>query len=213
MGDSRDTRKLRNTNPSVDPCPVSIGIGLQEKCHKPKWFTWNPDKGMRDICFLDPFLIRDKSKKHIRALTLVELLFVVAIVGTLAAIAVPTYNNYIDEARNSAAVTDIRAIEGGILRFQVERGRPPDTLAEAGLPTKLDPWGNPYKYTRIAGLPKNEQDAKCRWNKFEKPLNEDFDLYSMGKDGETKPKITHKDSYDDIIRANGGAYVGLASEY
>jgi general secretion pathway protein G len=35
----------------------------------------------------------------------------------------------------------------------------------------------------------------------------------MGKDGQTKPKITAKESHDDIIRANGGAYVGLASEY
>jgi general secretion pathway protein G len=168
---------------------------------------------MRYTDFLETLLIRGRSKKRLRALTLVELLIAIAILGTLSAIAVPTYNNYIDEARNSSAVADIRGIEGGILRFQVERGRPPDTLAEAGLPTKLDPWGNPYQYTRMAGLSKKERDAKCRWNKFEKPLNEDFDLSSMGKDGKTKPKITHKDSHDDIIRANGGAYVGPASEY
>jgi general secretion pathway protein G len=56
-------------------------------------------------------------------------------------------------------------------------------------------------------------DAKCRWNKFEKPLNTDFDLYSMGKDGKTKPKTTDKDSFDDIIRANNGTFVGLASEH
>jgi general secretion pathway protein G len=176
-------------------------------------FTWNPGKVMRYTDFLETLLIRDRSNKRLRALTLVELLIAIAILGTLSAIAVPIYNNYIDEARNSAAIADIRAIEGGILRFQVERGRPPDPLAEAGLPTKFDPWGNPYQYTRIAGLSKNERDAKCRWNKFEKPLNLDFDLYSMGKDGKTKPKITHTDSHDDIIRANGGAYVGLASEY
>jgi len=29
----------------------------------------------------------------------------------------------------------------------------------------------------------------------------------------SKPKLTHKDSADDIIRASGGAYKGLASEY
>jgi general secretion pathway protein G len=176
-------------------------------------FTWNLGKVMRYTDFLETLLIRGHSKNRLRALTLVELLIAIAILGTLSAIAVPIYNNYIDEARNSAAIADIRAIEGGILRFQIERGRPPDPLAEAGLPTKFDPWGNPYQYTRIAGLSKNERDAKCRWNKFEKPLNLDFDLYSMGKDGKTKPKITSKDSHDDIIRANGGAYVGLASEY
>jgi general secretion pathway protein G len=168
---------------------------------------------MRYADLLDTLLICRQSQKLVKALTLVELLLAIAILATLSAIAVPTYNNYIDKARNSTAIADIRGIEGGILRFQVERGVPPDTLAQAGLPTKLDPWGNPYRYTRLAGLSKKEQDAKCRWNKFEKPLNEDFDLYSMGKDGETKPKITAKDSHDDIIRAGGGAYVGLASEY
>ena len=146
-------------------------------------------------------------------MTLIELLLVVAILGTLGAIAVPMYGNYIDKARNSAAMADIRVIEGGIVSFQAEHGRLPDTLAEAAIKTSLDPWGHPYWYTRIAGLSQKEMDAKCRWDKYEKPLNHDFDLYSMGKDGETKPKITHKDSYDDIIRANGGAYVGLASEY
>jgi general secretion pathway protein G len=168
---------------------------------------------MRYTDFLDTPLIRDQSQKRVRALTLVELILAIAILGTLAAVAVPSYSNYIDKARNSAAMADIREVELGIVRFQAERGRPPDTLAEAGIPTPLDSWGRPYQYTRIAGLSEAERDAKCRWNKFEKPLNDDFDLYSMGKDGKTKPKTTHKDSFDDIIRANGGAYVGLASEY
>ncbi len=168
---------------------------------------------MRYTDFLETLLIWGRSQKRVRALTLVELLLAIAIIATLSAIAVPAYNNYTDERRNSTAIVDIQGIEGGITRFRVERGRPPDTLAEAGLPTKLDPWGHPYKYTRIQGLPKDERDAKCRWNKFEKPLNDDFDLYSMGKDGETKPKVTAPESHDDIIRANGGAYIGLASEY
>jgi len=168
---------------------------------------------MRYTDFVDTLLIRGRSQKRVRALTLVELLLAISILGTLSAIAVPTYNNYIDKARNSTAMTDIREMELGIVRFQAERGRLPDPLAEAGLPTQLDPWGSPYQYTRMQGLSKKEMDAKCRWNKFEKPLNEDFDLYSMGKDGKTKPKTTHKDSHDDIIRANGGAYIGLASEY
>jgi general secretion pathway protein G len=168
---------------------------------------------MRYVDFLETPLIRAQSQKRVRALTLVELLLAIAILGTLAAIAVPSYSNYIDKARNSTAMVGIREMELGIVRFQAERGRLPDPLAEAGIPIQRDPWGRPYQYTRIAGLSQAERDAKCRWNKFEKPLNEDFDLYSMGKDGKTKPKTTHKDSFDDIIRANGGAYVGLASEY
>ena len=168
---------------------------------------------MRYTDLLDILLIRGHSQKCVRAITLVELLIVMAILGTLSAIAVPVYSNYIDNARNSAAITDIRGIEADIVKFQAERGRPPDPLSEAGIPTKLDPWGRPYQYERIQGLSKAEMDLKCRWDKNEKPLNYDFDLYSVGKDGVWKPKITDEDSHDDIIRANGGAYVGLASEY
>lgn len=45
------------------------------------------------------------------------------------------------------------------------------------------------------------------------PLNSDFDLYSMGKDGNTAKPITAKISQDDIIRANDGGFVGLARRY
>ncbi|MGA8010171.1 MAG: prepilin-type cleavage/methylation domain-containing protein, partial [Thiomonas sp.] len=43
------------------------------------------------------------------------------------------------------------------------------------------------------------------------PINTDFDLYCMGQDGQIKLQITNKLSLDDIIRANNGAYIGLAS--
>jgi len=168
---------------------------------------------MRYTDFSDTFLIRGHSQKCVRAFTLVELLLAIAIVGTLSAVAVPVYSNYAAESRDSTAIADIRKIEGGIERFMMERGRPPNDLAEAGLPTLNDPWGHPYKYVAIAGLTNAERDAKCRWNKFEKPLNDDYDLYSMGKDGLTNAKITHANSYDDIIRANNGAYAGVASGY
>ncbi len=76
---------------------------------------------MRYTAFLDTLLIRGWSQKCVRALTLVELLLAIAILGNLSTIAVPTYNNYIDKARNSAAVADIRELELGIVRFQAER--------------------------------------------------------------------------------------------
>jgi general secretion pathway protein G len=174
---------------------------------------WNFGKDMRDINFLDTLLIRGRSQRCVRAFTLVELLVVMALVGTIVAIAVPSYSAYTDRTRNATAAADIVNIGLRIVVFRAEHGRVPNTLAEAGVSILLDPWGRPYEYTRIEGLSKHDMDAKCRWNKFEKPLNTDFDLYSMGKDGKTKPKTTHKDSFDDIIRANNGTFVGLASEH
>ena len=45
------------------------------------------------------------------------------------------------------------------------------------------------------------------------PVNSDYDLYSMGQDRGSVPAFTAKASQDDIVRANDGAYVGLASEF
>ena len=45
------------------------------------------------------------------------------------------------------------------------------------------------------------------------PINSDFDLYSMGKNGVSKTQISNKDSLDDVIRANNGGFVGRASDF
>ena len=45
------------------------------------------------------------------------------------------------------------------------------------------------------------------------PLNSLYDLYSIGKDGKSVPPLTAKASWDDIIMANDGGFVGLAKDF
>jgi len=45
------------------------------------------------------------------------------------------------------------------------------------------------------------------------PINTDFDLYSVGKDGDTATALTARQSRDDIVRANNGGYIGRAEDY
>ena len=45
------------------------------------------------------------------------------------------------------------------------------------------------------------------------PINSDYDLYSMGEDGGTRPPLTARPSQDDIVRAGDGGFVGLAEEF
>lgn len=85
---------------------------------------------MRYRDFLDIFPVRGQSRQRAGAFTLLELLLVIAILGTLGAIAVPTYNNYIDNARNATAMADIVDIGQQIATFQAEHGSPPNTLAK-----------------------------------------------------------------------------------
>lgn len=58
--------------------------------------------------------------------TLIELLIVVAIIGILAAVAVPQFSQYRATAYNSAAQSDIRNIKSSLEAFNYENGSYPD---------------------------------------------------------------------------------------
>jgi general secretion pathway protein G len=148
-------------------------------------------------------------KKRYGGFTLVEMLAVIAILGTLSGIAIPAYNHYIQMARIARAIAEIRMLQTEIEAFKMESGAYPITLDDIGW-NQLDPWGNPYKYTSFATA---KGVGKMRKDRFLVPLNTHYDLYSMGKDGKTQPPLTALSSHDDVIRANDGRYIGIASEY
>ena len=137
-------------------------------------------------------------------------MIVVGIIMTLSAIAIPSLSQAKAAARYAKAVGDIDAIETDITTYYGSNGVLPDTLTDIGRSDLLDPWGNPYIYTNYADVTKKNQIRK---DHFLHPMNSDYDLFSAGVDGQWKAPITAKESHDDIIRANDGAYVGLASDY
>ena len=134
------------------------------------------------------------------------MVIVIAIIGTLAAIAIPNYTSYIKRDKISNVIAEFMVIQSKVYAFQNENGRFPDTLAEAGLGNPVDPWGNAYVYYPIDNVPKG---VKVRKDKSLHPVNTDFDLYSMGEDGKSVAPFTAKASQDDIVRVNNGAYIGL----
>lgn len=143
-------------------------------------------------------------------LTLVELVLGIAVVGVLAAFSVPAYQNYSERVRVSQAIADIRIIAVKIKAYYQDADAYPVSLATIGDGATLDPWGRPYEYLDLTAKKGN---GGARRDKNLNPLNSDFDLYSRGKNGKTKLPITQKDSLDDVLRANDGAFVDLASKY
>ena len=147
--------------------------------------------------------------------TLIELMIVMAIIATLAGIAVPIIGSYVDRAKIARAKSEIRLIGNEILSFYYDNDRFPLDLAEIGLGGMRDPYGNLYCYlpATFGKDGKATNIGKMRKDRSLVPVNTDFDLYSMGKDGKTVAPFTAKNSQDDIVRANNGQYIGLVSGY
>jgi len=141
--------------------------------------------------------------------TLVEMILVLGIFATLLAIVRPSVLSYVDKARVARAIGEIQAIQSDLSGPELLDGQLPETLAEVGWDGVLDPWGNPYEYMRYEGSDPNLQ----RKDRFLKPINSSYDLYSRGKDGETAKQLNQKVSLDDVVRANDGAFIGLASNF
>lgn len=168
-------------------------------------------------------MFRDETVSHLvgrtarrGGFTVIELLIVALMIGTLTAIGIPVYANALERAKITRAVADIQAFGREIQAYHLFKGDFPNSLLDIGRANWRDPYGNPYEYLKISC---DETAGKCkapaghRKDKFFKPLNWDYDLYSRGKDGLTKEKLDSKEGADDIVRAVNGGFVGLASEF
>ena len=145
--------------------------------------------------------------------TLIEVCICIAIIGILVAIVAPNFINYRNRAQIAVCISEIKIIEMAISDYLTEIGQLPDSLADIGLSAMIDPWGNPYQYLRIDGGKTPGINGKRRRDKNANPVNSDYDLYSMGRDGKTVAQFTGKNARDDVVRANDGAYYGLAENH
>lgn len=114
---------------------------------------------------LTPFPLRSTRRTLRSGFTLIELMVVLVIIATLAALIVPNVLERADEARVTAAKTDVNNLMQALKLYKLDNQRYP--TSEQGLQALLtkpttnpvppnwkhyldklpnDPWGRPYQY-------------------------------------------------------------------
>lgn len=149
------------------------------------------------------------SKLKVIGFTVVELMIALTIVGILAFVAVPAYQNYEKRAEIGQVVNDLTALQLQIDDFRLTTGNFPISLAQIGMDNMEDPWGNPYEYIDYV----SNSPGDRRKDKNLNPLNSDYDLYSKGEDGQTTKQIITPKAQDDIIRGRDGSFMGEAKDF
>ena len=141
--------------------------------------------------------------------TLIELMTVTVVMGTLAAMAMARVTYTIQQARVAKATGDIRALTADILGYQTASAGHalPPGLVDVDRAGILDPWGRPYVYVLFSagGIPRTDV--------FGVDLNSEFDVYSGGIDGASATSITAGPSQDDVLLGNDGGFIGRATRF
>ena len=129
--------------------------------------------------------VKNPATRLDRGFTLIELLLVLVILAVLAAVVVPKFTRRSEQARLTAAATDIANLEVAMDAFEVDCGRYPTT--EEGLkalieqPSNANNWYGPYIKR---GVPKDPWGSTYLYRYPGRHNTSGYDLYSLGPDGQ-----------------------------
>jgi general secretion pathway protein G len=130
-------------------------------------------------------LTRRARQAAARGFTLIELLLVLVILAALAAIVVPKFTKRSEQAKTTAAATDISNIGVALDAFEVDCGRYP--TGDEGLRALIEPpanangWHGPYLKK---GMPKDPWGNPYQYRCPGQHTPGGYDLHSFGPDGQ-----------------------------
>jgi len=123
--------------------------------------------------------LRQSNSARERGFTLVELLLVLTILGILAAIVVPKFTGRTEQARITAARTQISTFQTALSTFELDNGYFPRTLQDLVVqPRDAQSWKGPYLQGDVPMDPWQSPYVYITPGKH----NKDYDLLSIGPD-------------------------------
>jgi len=113
--------------------------------------------------------------------TLVELLLVLVILGLLAAVVIPKFAGRTEQAKNTAAQTQLSSFETALDAFEVDNGYYPkdDLMSLVEQPSDAQNWHGPY----LKDIPLDPWGSAYVYEYPGKHNEKGYDLMSMGPDG------------------------------
>lgn len=129
--------------------------------------------------------MKTQLNRNVRsAFTLIELLLVMVILVVLAAVVVPRFAGRSEQARVTAATTDVNNIDNAIEAFETDTGRYPSNDEGVGAlvnaPPNVQNWHGPYIKK---GVPVDPWGNAYVYRQPGTHNTSGFDLFSMGPDG------------------------------
>ena len=123
------------------------------------------------------------DRAGLRGFTLIELMVVLVILGVLAALVVPSIIGRTDDARITAARTDIATISQALKLYRLDNGTYP-TVAQGLAALAVKPATAPVPPNWKTYLEKLPNDPWGRPYGFIQPgMKGDYDVFSYGADG------------------------------
>ena len=120
------------------------------------------------------------TKKKQQGFTLIELMIVVAIIGILAAIAIPAYQDYTKRAQISEGLTLSAGAKTGIAEYFADHGVWPSNNTEASVADRHDIKG---KYTEHVAVNDNVIEIKYGYDANTATFNQKVTLTALDNGG------------------------------